>query len=203
MTFLRDGDGGTGRYNGRAGTGRQDRPRRRSRAARRAIVNQNSSGTMTGTALPIRASKMSIASATAPELWHGACVMPGSDEKNGLGEEGAKLAKVRNPGSIPMGRQTTALGLRRIPASFIGQFEACKRASSRAPERPAMTIQACRGMFSGLRRRGAERKSERLNCRASDAHGIAWTGCGFRAANGPRHLTLRARSLSHGVGNSL
>ena len=28
MTFLRNGDGGTGRYNGRPGAGRQDRPRR-------------------------------------------------------------------------------------------------------------------------------------------------------------------------------
>jgi hypothetical protein len=54
--------------------------------------------------------------------------------KNALAEEGAKLAKVRNPGSIPMGLKTTALGLRSTPAPLMSQFEACKSASSRAAE---------------------------------------------------------------------
>ena len=125
-----------------------------------------------------------------------------SDEKRIRGGR-CQARKNSEPRLHPHGPQTTALGLRPSPAPLMSRFEACKSASSRAAESSVVTTQACQAMRFRACDGATDRNSERMVCRGSNMHGIVRTGCGFRAANGPRHLTLRARYLNHEVGNSL
>jgi len=116
-----------------------------------------------------------------------------SDEKRIRGGR-CQARKSSEPRLHPHGPQTTALGLRPSPAPLMSQFEACKSASSRAAELSAATTQACRATRYPAYDDSTARNSELMARRGFNVHGIARIGCGFRAANGPRHLTLRARS---------